>query len=130
MSVPRTETGQFVKGVSGNPRGPQKGLARLVRETVGDDIAAIIKAQVAIAQGKKPDGITDLPPIKASDMTKAAEWLADRGWGKPEQAVNLSGDMTVSTAPAALPALTEEQLAVAALLDEGLDDSGGANDPG
>lgn len=104
-----------MKGVSGNPRGPQKGLARLVRETVGDDIAAIIKAQVAIAQGRKPDGITDLPPIKASDMTKAAEWLADRGWGKPQQTVNVHEGPAVSRDFASL---TDEQLDAELAADE------------
>lgn len=78
---------KWVKGgPSPNPGGRTKGLERLVRETIGDDIVAIIKAQAAIAQGKKPDGV-ELPPIKATDMTKAAEWLADRGWGKAKQIV-------------------------------------------
>ncbi len=85
---------QFKPGVSGNPGGRTKGIERLVRETVGDDMVAIIKAQIAIAQGKKPEGLAiELPPIKAADMTKAAEWIGDRGWGKPRQTVNSTGDL-------------------------------------
>lgn len=83
---------QFKPGQSGNAGGRAKGLERLVRETVGDDMVLIIKAQIAIATGKKPELGIDLPAIKASDMTKAAEWLGDRGWGKARQTVDLTGD--------------------------------------
>jgi hypothetical protein len=85
----------FVPGKSGNPSGRPKGLERLVRETVGDDMVAIIKAQISIAKGQKPDvgaGV-ELPAIKASDMTKAAEWIGDRGWGKARQTINATGDL-------------------------------------
>lgn len=86
------------KGVSGNPAGRAKGLERLVRETVGDDIVAVIKAQVSIAKGLKPEGLTTLPEIKASDITKAAEWLADRGWGKARQTVDIGPEVNVADA--------------------------------
>lgn len=98
----------FPKGTSGNPNGRPRGLERLVRETVGDDMPAIIKAQVAIAKGKKPDGMEHLPSIKPSDVTKAAEWLADRGWGKARQHVTIDGDIGVG--PIDFTKLTDEQL--------------------
>jgi hypothetical protein len=82
----------FKPGQSGNSGGRPRGLERLVRETVGGDMVTIIKAQIAIATGKKPDIGIEIPAIKASDMTKAAEWLGDRGWGKARQTVDLSGD--------------------------------------
>jgi hypothetical protein len=88
--IVRASNGTFGPGT--NTGGRHKGLASRVRELVGNDLDKIVMAQVAIATGKKPAGIdVELPPIKASDMTKAAEWLGDRGWGKPLQQVEHSG---------------------------------------
>ena len=97
----------FQPGTSGNPSGRPKGLARMVRETVGDDIVAIVKAQVSIAKGEAPDGIR-IPMIKASDMTKAAEWLSDRGWGKAHQTIDIGTDLNLETVD--LTKLSDEQL--------------------
>jgi hypothetical protein len=65
-----------------------------VRDAVGDDMTAIVKAQVAIAQGKRPQHYEG-PLPKPSDITKAAEFIRDTGWHKPSQVPDL-GDVVPS----------------------------------
>jgi hypothetical protein len=71
----------FVRGQSGNPGGRPKGLTRRVRELVGDDGAAIAEFMFAIMAD---DG------SRTADRLEAARWLADRGFGKPPQDVELA----------------------------------------
>lgn len=78
----------------------------LVREAVGDDWPALIRAQKAIALGRQPEGMEGLE-IEASDMTKAFRELADRQFGRPKQAVEHT---VLDRAPAKYDDLTDEQL--------------------
>jgi hypothetical protein len=117
---------QFQKGTTGNAAGRTKGLAKLVRDTVGDDMPAIIRAQVAIAKGKKPDGFEGAQ-LKPSDVTKAAEWIRDTGWHKPLQRVeqhNIDGaveDELETMTDDALDEVIAEGDAAMADLEAGMD---------
>ena len=66
---------------SGNPGGRPKGLARRVRELVGDNGEAIAAFMFEL--------MTD-PTARNADRIEAAKWLGDRGFGRPIQGVDLS----------------------------------------
>jgi Family of unknown function (DUF5681) len=78
--MPKTQTGsvegQFPQGVSGNPGGRPKGLARYVRELVGDDGRRIAHFMLDVLEDETE---------RTETRMQAATWLADRGFGKPTQ---------------------------------------------
>lgn len=88
------------KGQSGNPSGRAKGLTSIVKEMT-DDGKELCRIMWEIAQGTlyvtdtyhdgdgKPRTIDREPSHK--DRIAAVEWLADRGFGKVSQSVDLSG---------------------------------------
>jgi hypothetical protein len=65
---------------SGNPGGRPKGLARRVRELVGPDGEAVAAFMY--------DVMTD-PKARTADRLEAGRWLADRGFGRADQVVDL-----------------------------------------
>ena len=76
----------FQPGVSGNPGGRPRGLARQVRELVGEDGEAIATFLLTVMSDEAE---------RTRDRLEAARLLADRGWGEAVQAV----DMDVTQQP-------------------------------
>lgn len=72
----------FVKGQSGNPGGRVKQDVN-VRDMCRAHTAMAVKTLVEIAENP------DAPP---SARTTAAQYLLDRGWGRPAQAVEVTGE--------------------------------------
>jgi len=68
----------FVPGQSGNPGGRPKGLSRYVRELVGDDGRRIADYMVSVLEDEGE---------RTETRMQAAQWLADRGFGKAAQPV-------------------------------------------
>lgn len=64
---------RFQKGATPNPGGRPKGLARYVRDLVGNDGRRIADYMLNILNDRK---------ATTADRMKAAMWLADRGFGK------------------------------------------------
>lgn len=104
---PPPASGRFKKGESGNPGGRPKGLAAMVRAKTKDG-AQLVDTMVQIALGKLRIG-KRYPSHR--DRREAVAWLADRGFGKAPDKVELSGPdgQPLSTGPAWAPKLTLEQ---------------------
>ena len=91
----RTPEGRpFPKGVSGNPGGRPKGLAEAVKAKVGKDGKKLVEALYAIALGT-PKQIEDAfgrpLDVQVKDRREAVKELLDRGFGRPMQALELTG---------------------------------------
>lgn len=71
----------FLPGNSANPGGRPKGLAALVREQTKDG-AELVRFMLGVLRGRKT-------PLRY--RLEAAAWLADRGFGKALQQLELSG---------------------------------------
>ena len=63
----------FMPGQSGNPGGSPKGLARRVRELVGDQGEAIAEFMFEVMNDES---------ARRADRIDAGRWLADRGFGR------------------------------------------------
>jgi hypothetical protein len=73
----------FRPGRSGNPGGRPRGLARSVRELVGDDGLAIVEFWLSVMNDTS---------AKTSDRLKPSQLIADRGWGRVSGAVVLDDE--------------------------------------
>ena len=65
----------FPKGVSGNPGGRPKGLAKRIRAETRDG-EELVEVMLGVLRDKT---------ASRRDTMQAATWLADRGFGKPVQ---------------------------------------------
>ncbi len=79
---------RFKPGQSGNPGGKPKGFGALIRQESKDG-AELVRTALAILRNTKAAN---------RDRLKAAEFLADRGWGKPPTSINFNpGDDSAMT---------------------------------
>ena len=88
----RQSNGTFPKGVSGNPGGRPKGFGALVRAKVGENGEKLVAFAMGVLEGTHTVGADDAavgPSIK--EQTWACEFLRDSGFGKPAQALEVSG---------------------------------------
>lgn len=116
-------------GPSPNPTGRPKGLAALVREI--EDFDDLVRTVVRIRQGKPIHvGTADqarpalIPTLR--DVEWACDWLADRGYGRPTQQVQMDVKTSEASDDSALGAaeLAELQRLLESERDRGDDDGG------
>jgi hypothetical protein len=79
----------FVKGQSGNPGGRRRSPVNIedLRAAAREHTAQALATLVEIAENKK---------ATAAARVAAASQILDRGWGKPEQAVQHSGQVGIA----------------------------------
>jgi len=92
----RRSDGRFIKGQSGNPGGRPRGMVKKIREAT-DDGEQIAEFILHVFRG-------EVEGVKLKDRVDAASWLADRGFGRPVQAMN------IETFEIDLTRLTDEQV--------------------
>lgn len=101
----------YKAGQSGNPSGRPKGLARKVREVLGDDdgetiarfLAAVMSGEVVTVTVDEKTGEQKQVRTRANvkERVEAAKLLAERGWGKPAQFVPIEEDDPLGLSEAA-----------------------------
>lgn len=85
--VPNSEGTQFKPGNNANPGGRPKGLSQFLRGQTKDG-EELARWYLAIWRGEGEFAGARLP---LNIRMEAAEWIANRGFGKPVQATEISG---------------------------------------
>ena len=83
--IARETDGRWTKGMSPNPGGRPKGLAGYIRACT-DDGQDLVDFVLNVMRGAEIDG--DKPGLKL--RMQAADWLSNRGFGKPSQFVEFT----------------------------------------
>jgi hypothetical protein len=96
---------QFRRGQSGNPGGRPKGLARKVREVIGEDADALVGFWTGVLSGEILTTKTTLDtngkavtteysmvPVSVSDRIAVSKLIAERGWGRAPEFVPIEAD--------------------------------------
>jgi hypothetical protein len=106
----------WVKGQSGNAKGaPRRNdpLARLVREQTKQGLElvefnlSVLRGEVEVKVATKGGDVVEVGP-SVGDRLAASRWLADRGWGKAVERVEIS-DETAIVEPAGVATDALEQ---------------------
>jgi len=107
----------FRPGQSGNPGGRPKGLAVYIRDKTKDG-REIVDFWLAVLRGERPDGVPRKPTLR--DMLQAASELADRGFGKARQPMDMgfSEDTDASAVTAAAELFDRKIEAMSARLNK------------
>lgn len=100
--------GAFKPGQSGNPGGKPKGVLRQIRELHGNDAVKIVGELVKMALDENLD---------PKHRIAASKEALDRIIGKPQQKVDLSGDLNVGKR-VDLRNLSDEELRILAKMDD------------
>lgn len=80
---------QFKPGQSGNPGGRPRGFSRYIRQQTKDG-TELVDLMVKVLRGEPVNGQRRKPTLR--DRMDAATWLADRGFGKPSQPLEVETD--------------------------------------
>lgn len=92
---------QFKPGQSGNPGGRPKGIARKVREILGDDDgetlarfwAGVLSGEiVTITQDANGNRVEERTRVGVKERIEVSKILAERGWGKPPMFAPIEDD--------------------------------------
>ena len=86
MAIERDQGGRYLPGHNGNQGGRPKGLAAYIREQTGDGVE-IVSLMLRVLRGQ-------VRGLKPHHRLEAATWLADRGWGKPTQTMEVAGHVS------------------------------------
>jgi hypothetical protein len=121
--LPRKPDGTFAKGVSGNPGGRPKSIARIIlEESEGEDGREIVRFFFGIMRGtEKRKAVAPLTGVEYDatpsfkESRQAGQWLGDQLFGKARQSIEVkNGD--ADPAAEALAAMTDEELVEAEAL--------------